>query len=368
MSTGTSGNPPGTDDSVVAAYSAGQAVPEIADQHRISRDAVYEIVHRVTTAPARFCSACGTALPTDAGFCPQCGNPTAAVAKPAAERPAALWAVLAAGMVAVLGSFLPWVTVTAPIIGTISKSGIDGSDGWASVALGALLAAYAAVRLRPMRLPGAVTALAGLVAALLVGLAVVEFVDLRSKAAEAKSTMTGQEDPFGMGAAFSAATRFTPGTGLWLVFAAGLIGGSALLITAVSNKMIGGAAAAVVLVAGSVTAAVITTQDQGSATGPGAVTAAKGAIGTIDEPLTISLAGDHYVKLAFAVQFTADVTTPPDLGAAITAAVDIYTGHPIDTLDSEDGRAQLKSDFLARLRQAYPGTVLDVYFTQLVTQ
>jgi predicted DNA-binding protein YlxM (UPF0122 family) len=48
MSTGESGNPLSNDESVVAAYSAGQPVPEIADQHQISSDAVLEIVHRAT--------------------------------------------------------------------------------------------------------------------------------------------------------------------------------------------------------------------------------------------------------------------------------------------------------------------------------
>jgi O-antigen ligase len=146
-----------------------------------------------------------------------------------------MWVVLAAGVAAIVGSFLPWATVSAPIIGTISKSGTDGSDGWVSVGLGALLVTYSVVRLWPIRLPVAVTALAGLVAALLVGFGIVEFIDLSSKADEAKSMMAGRDDPFGIGAAFSKAVQIKPGAGLWLVTAAGLVGVAALLIVIVGR-------------------------------------------------------------------------------------------------------------------------------------
>lgn len=390
MSIGTSGHPPGLDDAVVAAYGAGRPVPEIADQHRISSDAVYEIVHRATAepapappappaaalpappaalpapaAPARFCSACGSALPAGSGFCPQCGN--AVAAKP---RPVALWVVLAAGAVAIGGPFLPWVTVSAPLIGTISKSGIDVSDGWVSAGLGALLVAYAAVRLRPHPLPAVVTAFAGLVTLLVIGVGIVEFVDLKNKIDEARSTMTDRDDPFGIGNAVSAATRITPGAGLWLVTAAGLVGLAALLIAAVNGgapaRLVGAAgAAALMLLAGEVTAAVLVVRDQ--APHPASSTA-KGVTATTASPLIIDLADGHLLKLAFTVQFTADVTAEPDLGAAEAAADALYRGVPIGTLETEGGREQLKSDFLARLKDAYPGTVLDVYYTQFVTQ
>ncbi|GGN85480.1 hypothetical protein GCM10010112_65940 [Actinoplanes lobatus] len=375
MSTGESGNPLSNDDSVIAAYSAGQPVPEIAAQHQISPEAVYEIVHKMATAPANFCSACGAALPAAAGFCPQCGNPVAGVAGPgAAERPVAMWAVLAAGILAILGSFLPWAVISAPIIGTISKSGVDGSDGWVSIVLGALLAAYAAVRLSPRHLPGTVTALAGLVAALLIGLAIVEFVDLRSKADDMRSTMADHDDPLGIGAAISNAVQVKPGLGLWLVAAAGLVGAIALLIAVTGRGgpgKVAGAAGAAVLVAGVLAAAVVTMREQDTTTSPNVVMAAstaKGVVTPVDPPRTIDLADDHYLKLGFAVQFSDDVTTQPDLDAARTAALDTYTGRPIAAVESKDGRAQLKSEFLARLREAYPGTVLDVYYTTFVTQ
>ncbi|WP_204301112.1 zinc-ribbon domain-containing protein [Actinoplanes campanulatus] len=293
MSTGESGNPPSIDESVVAAYHAGQPISEIADQYQISSDTVQEIVNKATTAPpANFCSACGTALPAAAGFCPQCGNPVAAVpgttatmARPTVERPVAIWVVLAAGVVAILGSFLPWVVLSAPFIGTISKSGVDGSDGWVSVVLGALITGYAAVRLRPMHLPGAVTVVAGLVAALLFVFGIIKFIDLRLKADEAKSMMRGRDDPFGIGAALSDRVQITPGVGLWLVTAAGLVGATAALLSAIGGR--GGSlgkavgAAALVPVAVGLAATVLMNGDQDPATGPNAVTAASAPNGMV---------------------------------------------------------------------------------------
>ena len=33
------------------------------------------------------------------------------------------------GLLIVLGSFLPWLTATAPFVGTISRNGMEGGDG-----------------------------------------------------------------------------------------------------------------------------------------------------------------------------------------------------------------------------------------------
>jgi uncharacterized PurR-regulated membrane protein YhhQ (DUF165 family) len=42
----------------------------------------------------------------------------------------------------IVGSFLSWMKATAPFVGTLSKSGVDGgSDGWISVGLGIVIIA-----------------------------------------------------------------------------------------------------------------------------------------------------------------------------------------------------------------------------------
>src|SRR4051794_38199086 len=42
----------------------------------------------------------------------------------------------------IAGSFLPWATITAVLVGTITKSGTDGGDGWLTILLAVPLAVF----------------------------------------------------------------------------------------------------------------------------------------------------------------------------------------------------------------------------------
>ena len=68
---------------------------------------------------------------------PQTANPPAVV-------------VCIGGAVIVVAAFLPWIDVTAPLIGHVSRSGVDmgGVDAWMAAGLGALLAASAGLNLK----------------------------------------------------------------------------------------------------------------------------------------------------------------------------------------------------------------------------
>ncbi len=49
--------------------------------------------------------------------------------------------ILVAGVLAVVGSFLPWITATAAFVGTISRNGIDGGGDWViTIVLGLVIA------------------------------------------------------------------------------------------------------------------------------------------------------------------------------------------------------------------------------------
>ena len=50
------------------------------------------------------------------------------------------YSALAGAVFTVIGAFLPWVTVTAPFLGTVSRSGMEGGDGPIFLALGAVAA------------------------------------------------------------------------------------------------------------------------------------------------------------------------------------------------------------------------------------
>lgn len=93
----------------------------------------------------------------------------------------ASWAGLAAGAVTAAGCFLPWLTATIPLAGTITRSGVDGGgDGilivWAMVIV-AVISAVRVVRPVPAWLGGAVIALGA--GSGLVGL--VSFADVQER-------------------------------------------------------------------------------------------------------------------------------------------------------------------------------------------
>ncbi|TYB40247.1 hypothetical protein FXF50_00440 [Micromonospora sp. AP08] len=152
------------------------------------------------------------------------GGPSLA---PAAMRPVREWIVLAAGIAAVIGSFMPWAKVTAPILGSMSLSGTDGTDGWIVVVLGVVVAAYGGLSLRRQNVPVVAPILAGLAALALFGIGVWKIVDLQATEAQMRESMSGGDDPLGIGKAISAVTQVSVGAGLWLLTLAGLVGAAA---------------------------------------------------------------------------------------------------------------------------------------------
>jgi hypothetical protein len=120
------------------------------------------------------------------------------------RRQGAAIAIAGAAIVA-LGSFLPWAKLTAPFVGTVSKSGMEGGDGvfFLIMAVGVGLIAASAYRSAPERPARYRIAMAALVVGLLL-LTVVEVLDLRSRFSEASEQGAGLID-----------TSY--GAGIWLV-------------------------------------------------------------------------------------------------------------------------------------------------------
>jgi hypothetical protein len=116
---------------------------------------------------------------------------------------------------------MPWVKLN--FFGEMSISGVDGSDGWFSVGLGAGVAAYALWRLKPRRQQPVLSVVALLGAIALLGLGIFEIVHVKGKIADSE-----------------AAGAMSVGPGLWLIVAAGIIG--AICIAKVSFGRNSGAA------------------------------------------------------------------------------------------------------------------------------
>lgn len=134
-----------------------------------------------------------------------------ATAEPAATAPAlGPLALLGAGAVAVVGSFLPWVSVTV-LFATLEVSGVDGDRyGIYTAVLGCGLIAYAAFVRRGWR-PAIYTYLLAILGALTtVGIATWAYVDTFRRVDELG--LPGSE------------AQVSSGPGIWLVLAAGLVG------------------------------------------------------------------------------------------------------------------------------------------------
>jgi hypothetical protein len=82
--------------------------------------------------------------------------------------------VLIGGGLILLGSFLPWVTASAPFVGTVSRSGMDGGgDGVVTLILGAITLLIGIARITRSDLPRYVQRSAivtGVIAAVVVGI------------------------------------------------------------------------------------------------------------------------------------------------------------------------------------------------------
>jgi hypothetical protein len=57
------------------------------------------------------------------------------------------------GLLIVLGSFLPWLSFTAPFVGTITKNGMEGGDGVITLVSGVVTILIGVTQLTATRLP-----------------------------------------------------------------------------------------------------------------------------------------------------------------------------------------------------------------------
>ena len=85
------------------------------------------------------------------------------------------------------------------------------------------------------------------------------------------------------------------------------------------------------------------------------------------EPIQVNLAGGHYLKIGIALQLTADAHEA-DGSKALDATIETFSGLSMDELTRSESRAKLKKELDKELEHLYHGEVMDVYFTEFVTQ
>ncbi len=85
-------------------------------------------------------------------------------------------------------------------------------------------------------------------------------------------------------------------------------------------------------------------------------------------PLQVNLSNGHYLRIALALQMTADVADEVDGSRALDATISHYSGKPLAAVSQPKQRAQLKTELTEEILDLYEGELMDVYFTEFVTQ
>ncbi len=86
------------------------------------------------------------------------------------------------------------------------------------------------------------------------------------------------------------------------------------------------------------------------------------------EAISLNLADGHYLRIGVGLQLTADVAEEPDTARALDLVVTTFSGREVAEVTSPEGREALRGELVDRLTEAYEGEVMDVYFTDYVTQ
>jgi flagellar FliL protein len=92
-----------------------------------------------------------------------------------------------------------------------------------------------------------------------------------------------------------------------------------------------------------------------------------GAVVKLD-PITINLAGGHFLKLGLSLQATADAGEEVSGAKALDAAIELFSGRTIDDLAKRDGRERAKKALVSEVSELYEHKVYDIYFTDFVMQ
>jgi flagellar protein FliL len=105
---------------------------------------------------------------------------------------------------------------------------------------------------------------------------------------------------------------------------------------------------------------------------PGGAPAAKpkpvpGAVITLDA-INLNLAGGHYLKLGIALQATTTAAEPPDGAKALDIAIHLLSNRSLTDVTATSARDKLQRELVTKVSEAYEGEVMDVYFTEFVSQ
>jgi len=86
------------------------------------------------------------------------------------------------------------------------------------------------------------------------------------------------------------------------------------------------------------------------------------------EPIQINLSGEHYLRIGISLQMTTTAGAEADGGKALDASIAVFSGKTVAEVNDTKARTKLKAELLKQIRELYEKTVMDIYFTEFVTQ
>ncbi|WP_237111837.1 flagellar basal body-associated FliL family protein [Nocardioides sp. WS12] len=85
------------------------------------------------------------------------------------------------------------------------------------------------------------------------------------------------------------------------------------------------------------------------------------------ESIQVNLASGHYLRLGLALQLT-ETAHEADGSKALDAAIGVFSGRPVGEVNKPEMREELRAELNKELEHRYHGDVMEVYFTEFVTQ
>lgn len=85
------------------------------------------------------------------------------------------------------------------------------------------------------------------------------------------------------------------------------------------------------------------------------------------EPIQINLAAGHYLRVGVALQLV-EQAHEVDGSKALDALIELFSGREMVELTRPKNRKHLKEQLQEELHHRYHGDVMEVYFTEFVTQ
>ena len=86
------------------------------------------------------------------------------------------------------------------------------------------------------------------------------------------------------------------------------------------------------------------------------------------DPISINLAGGHYLKVGIALQATINAHEAPEGSHAQDLAVTLLSGRTVEELADGAAREAIKAELKNEVTESYEHSVMDVWFYEFVTQ